>query len=133
MKKQAKHSVRAYVAPAIFVLLTLALALCVAPFAPGQRTNREFSKRTLTFPRSLLERQQPKNQQVQTIPDGVKNRHQSPKQATPRPAPPIQEVPSGIDCDNEPGIVIHDDGTVETGYQSAPGILGIFAHSTVLG
>ena len=39
---------------------------------------------------------------------------------------PILEVPSGIDCDNAPGIVIHDDGTVETGYQSAPGILGIF-------
>jgi hypothetical protein len=109
------------------VLLTLALALCVAPFAPGQRTHRESSKGTLTFPRSLLERQQPKNQQVQTTPNGVKNRHQAPKQAEPRPAPPGQGVPSGIDCDNAPGIVIHDDGTVETGYQSSPGILGIFA------
>jgi len=38
----------------------------------------------------------------------------------------MQAVPGGIDCDNAPGIVIHDDGTVETGYQSAPGILGIF-------
>ena len=50
-----------------------------------------------------------------------------PKQAEPVPALPIQDVPSGIDCDNAPGIVIHDDGTVETGYQSGPGILGIFA------
>jgi hypothetical protein len=124
--KQAKHPVRASIARAIFVLLTLALALWVAPFAPGQQRHREFSKGTLTFPRSLLERQQPKNQQVQTTPDSVKDRHQSPKQAVPRPAPPIQEVLSGIDCDNAPGIVIHDDGTVETGYQSAPGILGIF-------
>jgi len=127
VKKQRKHSVNAYVLRAAFVLLPPALALCVAPFAPGQRTHRESSKGTLTFPRSLLERQQPKNQQVQTTPDSVKNRHQSPKQAVPRPAPPIQEVPSGIDCDNAPGIVIHDDGTVETGYQSGPGILGIFA------
>src|SRR5258708_4053538 len=58
--------------------------------------------------------------------DSVKDRHQSPKQAAPRGAPPIHAVPSGIDCDNAPGIVIHDDGTVETGYQSGPGILGIF-------
>ena len=127
MKKQRKHSVNAYVLRGAFVLLTLALALCVAPFAPGQRTHREFGKGTLAFPRSLLERQQPKNQQVQTTPDSVKNRHQSPKQAEPPPAPPVQGVPSGIDCDNAPGIVIHDDGTVETGYQSSPGILGIFA------
>ena len=124
--KQAKRPVRASIARGILVLLTLAFALCVAPFAPGQHSHREFSKRTLTSPSSLLERQQPKNQQVQTIPDNVKNRYQSSKQAVPRPGLPIQEVPSGIDCDNAPGIVIHDDGTIETGYQSGPGILGIF-------
>jgi hypothetical protein len=118
---------QAYIARGIFVLLTLALALWVTPLAPGQRRHREFSKRPLAFPHSLLERQQPKNQQVQTTPNGVKNRDQAPKQAEPRPAPSVQRVPSGIDCDNAPGIVIHDDGTVETGYQSGPGILGIFA------
>jgi hypothetical protein len=73
----------------------------------------------------LLERPR-KEQQVQMIADSVKNRHQSPKQVESRRVPPILEVPSGIDCDNAPGIVIHDDGTVETGYQSGPGILGIF-------
>ena len=112
------------------MLLTLALALWVAPFAPGQQRHREFSKRTLALPRSLLERQQPKKQQLQTTADSANNRHQAPKQAEPGFAPPIQGVPSrtaGIDCDNAPGIVIHDDGTVETGYQSGPGILGIFA------
>jgi hypothetical protein len=107
------------------VLLTLGLALWMAPFAPGQRALREFSKRTLTFPHSLVERQQGKGQHVQTTADSVNNRH--PKQAVPRTAASIQEVPGGIDCDNAPGIVIHDDGTVETGYQSGPGILGIFA------
>ena len=126
MKKQAKRSARASIARALLVLLTLALALCVAPFAPGQQRHRVSSKGTLTSPSSLLERPR-KEQQIQMTADSVKNRHQSPKQVESRSAPPILEVPSGIDCDNAPGIVIHDDGTVETGYQSAPGILGIFA------
>jgi len=117
---------QAYIVRGVFPVLTLALALCVAPFAPGQRTHRELSNRTLTSPSSLLERPR-KEQRVQMTADSVKDRHQSPKQAAPRGAPPIHAVPSGIDCDNAPSIVIHDDGTVETGYQSAPGILGIFA------
>ena len=29
--------------------------------------------------------------------------------------------PSGIDCNNAPGIVIHDDGTLENGYSGSPG------------
>jgi hypothetical protein len=127
-EKQVNHSGRANVVRGIFVLLTLAFAFCVAPFALGQPTRREFGKRTLTFPHSLLERQQPKKQQSQTTADSANNGH--PKQAEPGLAPPIQGVPShtaGIDCDNAPGIMIHDDGTVETGYQSGPGILGIFA------
>jgi hypothetical protein len=122
-----KHALRAGVVRGTLVLLTLVLASWVAPFAPGQRGRREFSKRTSTFPRSLVERQQGKGQHVQATADSVKNRHQPAKQAGPRIAPSIQEVPGGIDCDNAPGIVIHDDGTVETGYQSGPGILGIFA------
>ena len=127
-EKQVNHPGRANVVRGILVLLALALAFCVAPFAPGQPTHREFGKRTLTFPRSLLERQQPKKQQSQTTADSANNPH--PKQAEPALAPPIQGAPShtaGIDCDDAPGIVIHDDGTVETGYQSGPGILGIFA------
>jgi hypothetical protein len=127
-EKQVNHSGRANVVRGIFVLLTLAFAFCVAPFASGQPTRREFGKRTLTFPHSLLERQQPKKQQSQTTADSANSGH--PKQAEPVLAPPIQGVPrhtAGIDCDNAPGIVIHDDGTVETGYQSGPGILGIFA------
>jgi hypothetical protein len=99
----------------------------VTPFAPGQRRSREFSKRSLTFPSSLLEQQQLKNHQVQTTADSVKNRHQAPKQARPRPAPPIQGVPAGIDCDSAPGIVIHDDGAVENGYGGGPGITVIYA------
>ena len=120
-EKQVNHSGRANVVRDILVLLALALAFCVAPFASGQPTRREFGKRTLTFPHSLLERQQPKKQQSQTTADSANNRH--PKQAEPGLARPFQGVPSrtaGIDCDNAPGIVIHDDGTVETGYQRGP-------------
>jgi hypothetical protein len=111
------------------VLLTLGLALWLAPFAPGQRGHRESSKRTVTFPSSPLERQQPKSKQVQTAPDSVKIGHQAlasePLEAS--PVPLIQRVPSGIDCDNAPGIVIHDDGTIENGYSGGPGIMSIWA------
>ena len=71
---------QAYIVRGIFPVLTLALALCVAPFAPGQRSHREFSKRTLTSPSSLLERPR-KEQQVQMTADSVKNRHQSAKRS----------------------------------------------------
>lgn len=129
MKKQAERSVRAYVVRGIFVLLTLALGLWTVPFALGQRKPAESSKRTLTFASTSPEQRQPENQQVQTTPDSVKNRHRSPvsKQAEPRSAPPIEGVPSGIDCDNAPSIVIHDDGTVENGYSGGPGIMSIWA------
>src|SRR5213078_1657981 len=80
---------RASVVRGIFVLLTLALALCVTSFAPGQRTHRESSTRTLTSPSSLLERSR-KEQQVQMTADGAKNRHQSPKHAARPSVPPIQ-------------------------------------------
>jgi len=57
MTKQANRPVGASVVRSILVLLTLAFALWVAPFAPGQRRNSESSKRTLAFPSSLLEQQ----------------------------------------------------------------------------
>ena len=108
------------------MLLTLALALCVSSFALGQRKHREFN-RPLTFPRSALDRQQPSNRQAEATPDGVKDRHQVLKQAEPGPASAFQGIPRGIDCDNAPGIVIHDDGTVENGYGNGQGIMGIWA------
>ena len=137
MKKQTKHPVRGYVVRGIFVVLTLAVALWVTPFAPGQRRRSEFSKRASTSPSSLLKKEQPEHQQVQTIADSATNRHlpeaaglsrisAGSKEPVPQPAPPIQGVPS-IDCDNAPGIVIHDDGTVENGYGGGPGIGVIYA------
>jgi hypothetical protein len=107
------------------VLLTLTLVLWAGPFALGQRKQRGFSQRTSAFPSSLPEQQ--KNQQVQTAADSVRNRHQAPKQAEPPHAPSVQGVPSGIDCNTAPGIVIHDDGTVENGYGGGPGITVIYA------
>jgi hypothetical protein len=118
---------KAYVIRGLFALLTLALVLWANPFALGQRKQRGFSKRTLAFPSSLLEQQ--KKQQGQTAADSVRNRHQAPigKQAEPPPTPSAKGVPSGIDCDSAPGIVIHDDGTVENGYGGGPGITVIYA------
>src|SRR4030095_5089238 len=109
----------------ILVLLTLGLALWVTSFALGQEKHRELSQGTLTYPSSALERQRSKDQQVQAAADSVKalaSRH-----AEVRPAPLVQQVPRGIDCDNAPGIVIHDDGTVENGYGNTQGIMGIWA------
>jgi hypothetical protein len=126
MKKQTKQPVKTYVIRSTWVLLALALGLWAAPFAPAQRRHGEF-KNTLAFPSSLPEQQ--RDQQIQTAADSVRNRHQAPvsKQAKPAPAPSLQGVPSGIDCDNAPGIVIHDDGTVENGYGGGPGITVIYA------
>src|SRR5215471_6901633 len=127
MKKKAKHSVTPSVIRSTFVLLTLAFVLWVIPFAPGQQRHRESGKTTSTSPGSLTGHQ--KKQPVQTTPDSIRNRRQAPvsEAANPNPAPSVQGVPSGIDCDTAPGIVIHDDGTVESGYVGGPGIIGIFA------
>ena len=35
-------------------------------------------------------------------------------------APPVQGAPGVVNCDTEPGIVIHDDGTIENGYSGNP-------------
>jgi Na+-transporting methylmalonyl-CoA/oxaloacetate decarboxylase gamma subunit len=35
-------------------------------------------------------------------------------------APPIQDAPGVANCNTEPGIVIHDDGTIENGYSGNP-------------
>jgi hypothetical protein len=125
---QRKPSAKAYVLRGLFVLLSLGSSVCVSPFAPAQQRHHEFGKGVLTSPSSLTDYQQQKKQ-VQTAPNSVKSRHQASvsKQGAPRPVPQFQGVPSGIDCNTAPGIVIHDDGTVESGYVSGPGIPGIFA------
>jgi len=128
MKKQVKHRVTACAVRGIFVVLIAVTALWMNPSTLGQRRHREFSKRTSTLPDSLLEQRQ-LNSQVQPAPDSVRSRHQAPpsEPSGPRPAQPIQGIPSGIDCDTAPGIVIHDDGTVENGYGGGPGVTVIYA------
>ena len=32
----------------------------------------------------------------------------------------VQDAPGVVNCDTEPGIVIHDDGTIENGYSGNP-------------
>ena len=135
MKVQAKQSKRpagawlqsAFVGRGIFVLLTLTFVLWITPFAPGQQRHRESSKMPSSSPSSLTDHQN--RQPAHTTPSSIRDRHQTTvsKAANPRPAPSIQGVASDIDCNTAPGIVIHDDGTVESGYTSGPGIMGIFA------
>jgi hypothetical protein len=129
MKKQAKHTVTASVVRGIFVLVTLAFVLWLTPFAPGQQKQRESSGKGSTSPSSLTDHRQQKRQPGQTTPDSIRNRRQTTasKASNPGPAPSVLALPSSIDCNNAPGIVIHDDGTVESGYVSGPGIPGIFA------
>ena len=47
------------------------------------------------------------------------NHFEGGKQA--QPASVFRAQPLGIDCDTAPGIVIHDDGTIEDGYSGNPG------------
>jgi hypothetical protein len=48
-------------------------------------------------------------------------RQSEPAKHAPLPsAPPIQDAPGAVNCDTEPGIVIHDDGTIENGYSGNP-------------
>lgn len=125
MKKQSNHSIGLPAIRSLPVLVTLALALWANPFAAGQPKHDE-SKRALTG--SLLE--QRISNQVQRAADSVRNRHRGEQQLEPNRASSAQSVPSrsaGIDCDDEPGIVIHDDGTVENGYGGGPGITAIYA------
>lgn len=118
---------KAYSTRGILLLLTLALALCLASFARGQRSHRELSQKALTSSGSSVEQQ--RNRQMETSADSVRNRHQAAvgEPAKSHLAPPIQGVPSGVDCDHAQGIVIHDDGTVENGYGGGPGITVIYA------
>jgi hypothetical protein len=123
MIKPVRYLVRSNIIRGIFVLLMLALVLWASPFILGQQRYPQPGQRPLDW--SPLEQQQRNNGGVQTIAQGATDRHQTSvsKQQKPPPALPVRGIPSGVDCDAAPGIVIHDDGTVENGYGGAPGLI----------
>jgi hypothetical protein len=131
MKKQTNPNTKAHLIRSSFYVLLL-LAVCAIPFALAQRNQRGISKRTSNLASPSLKQQQPrKKHPLRAIPDSFKNPAQSQpvRQTQPRHSAPIKTVPSGIDCDNEPGIVIHDDGVIDNGYSGGQGVVNtvIFA------
>lgn len=123
MKKQINPAIKAHlIRSASYVLLLV--AICVIPFALAQRNQQGISRRTsnAVVP-SLKQQKTPKERSV--LADSFRNHHLSkmPKRAKTAPVLPVQDRPSGIDCDNEPGIVIHDDGEIDNGYSGAQGVV----------
>ncbi|MEO5721044.1 MAG: hypothetical protein ABIR71_06200, partial [Chthoniobacterales bacterium] len=82
------------------VTLLSVLFLCVIPFALAQRNAVKEQAATSD---SLLDHQ-----------------FEAAQYAPPPSSPPLQRALGVIDCDTEPGIVIHDDGTIENGYSGNP-------------
>ena len=140
MKKQINPTIKAHLIRSAFYLLLL-LAVCAIPFALAQSRSRGTSKQSVTKPNAPANMYNPQvaNRvdgavsdqpltnisqagQMPAVADSVLNHldAQPGKQAqAPWFFPNYQ--PSGIDCNNAPGIVIHDDGTIENGYSGSPG------------
>src|SRR5712691_9595837 len=104
MKKQINPTIKAHLIRGAFYLLLL-LAVCAIPFALAQR-NSKVSKQSAGSPRA----------------DTILN-HFQPQAAG--QAPHVVRMPhtDGIDCDNAPGIIIHDDGGIEDGYSGNPALV----------
>src|SRR5213596_1773872 len=98
MKKQINPTTKAYLIRGAFYLLLL-IAVCAIPFALAQRNATRPSRAGAD---TILEHFQPQ---------------------TAQPAPRFVPMPpsGGIDCDNQPGIIIHDDGGLENGYSGVAG------------
>src|SRR6266487_3539424 len=140
MKKQINPTIKAHLIRGAFYLLLL-LAVCAIPFALAQSRSRGTAKRSVakpsiqqnvtpnrdfsraTGPATLPDASGavPAQAQVQPNVDTVINHYEpeAVKQAQLRFVSPQQ--PSVIDCNNAPGIIIHDDGTIEDGYSGNPG------------
>ena len=141
MKKQLNPTIKAHLIRGAFYLLLL-LAVCAIPFALAQRNaaKQSVTKQALK-PNVAANMYNPQvanradgavsdqplpnisqTDQSQLSKDSVLNHlgDQPSKQAQ---APWFfpNHQPSGIDCNNAPGIVIHDDGTIENGYSGNPG------------
>ena len=130
MKKQINPTIKAYLIRGAFYLLLL-LAVCAIPFALAQSRSRGTGKQNSaqSFAAPNLDgnvygpgTQPPVSKQVPAVADSVLNH------LTDLPGKQIQAPlffpayrPGGIDCNSEPGIIIHDDGIIENGYSGNPG------------
>jgi len=145
MKKQINPTIKAHLIRGAFYLLLL-LAVCAIPFALAQRNaskqSAQMSNGTATMkvagastqgaaPASLAGRTHRfDTSQAQFVPfdfrpnvavDSVLNHVQlQPARTTKSHTLVRPRQTEGIDCNNEPGIVIQDDGTLENGYSGNP-------------
>ena len=136
MKKQINPTIKAHLIRSAFYLLLL-LAVCAIPFALAQSRSRGTNKQSLAKPNAPANMYNP---QVANRIDGVVSdqndrlhgqmpaadsvlNHLGDQPSKQAQAPWFfpNHQPSGIDCNNAPGIVIHDDGTIENGYSGNPG------------
>jgi|KBSMisStaDraftv2_1062788.scaffolds.fasta_scaffold08158_1 hypothetical protein len=110
MKKQINRNIKTHHTRVAFYLLLL-LALCAIPFALAQQPGAQPGHAT-----------RPNADRSSASADTILNH--MPQQA-PQQAPlSVPKPPAGnTDCDNEPGIIIHDDGGIENGYSGNPGLV----------
>lgn len=131
MKKQTNSAVKAHLLRGALFLLLLT-AVCAIPFALGGRNQRTVGARMLRPARPALQQLEAKRKaQTRMVADSFKASRQIRQndKAQVHRVHPIPARPSGIDCDNQPGIVIHDDGIIDNGYSGAQGLVStvIFA------
>src|SRR4029453_5433780 len=129
MKKQINPTIKAHLIRGAFYLLLL-LAVCAIPFALAQRhagkqkCSQKFAAPNLDGNVYGPGTQPPALKQMPAVADSVKNHLADlpPKQAqAPLFLPP--NTPLGIDCNAEPGIIIHDDGLIDNGYSGNPALV----------
>jgi subtilisin-like proprotein convertase family protein len=120
MNKQINPTIKAHLLRSAYYVLLL-LAVCVIPFALAQR-NSKVSKQSAAAQYPFQKPDLPRKANPNA--DSVLNHVQSQPagQAQSRPVLQPHQV-EGIDCDSEPGIIIHDDGGIENGYSGAPGLV----------
>ena len=132
MKKQINPTIKAHLIRGAFYLLLL-LAVCAIPFALAQRNSKvskqsaaaqyRFQKANLALKRPGVNFGHAPHPNVRSPrADTILNHFQPQGAGQAAPIVPRQ-IPTGIDCDSAPGIVIHDDGGIENGYSGAPGLV----------
>src|ERR1044071_1447249 len=128
MKKQINPNIKAHLMRGAFYLLLL-VTVCAIPFALAQRNARPSrSGAKMIVPKrpglTIGHASLPNAGGPSAGADAILNHlsHSVP-QATGQARTIVPKVPGGIDCDNAPGIVIHDDGGIENGYSGSFGIV----------
>ena len=130
MVKQTTTSIRTHLPRVAFFLILLFVLVEVMPRALGQSFDRRSDEALLRHQqeeigvdRSTSPASGSSRTSMGKIPAALAEsiRESAAAQQAQLPSgPPVQSAPAVVDCDTEPGIVIHDDGTIENGYSGNP-------------